>query len=128
MFRVAAACVVIAWLLMQIGDTLAPALLLPVWVSSALAFVLLLGFPLALFFAWAFELTPDGWQRQIGKYEAQTNQNPSRHRFDRLLVILMAAILAYVPWSNYQATSDSSPTLESEVSLQSTKPATVPGP
>jgi hypothetical protein len=47
-------------LLLQAGDTLAPALHLPDWVNSALAFFLILGFPLAIFFAWAFEMSPDG--------------------------------------------------------------------
>jgi hypothetical protein len=56
-FRVAAAYLVIAWLLVQAADTLAPALHLPEWVNSAVAFFLILGFPLALFFDWAFELT-----------------------------------------------------------------------
>jgi hypothetical protein len=56
-FKVGIAYTIIAWVLLQIGDTLGPALLLPQWINSALAFFLLLGFPLALFFAWAFEMT-----------------------------------------------------------------------
>ena len=59
-FRVAITYIVIAWLLLQVGDTLAPALLLPDWINTALAFFLVLGFPLAILFAWAFELTPEG--------------------------------------------------------------------
>ena len=59
-FRVAIAYLVIAWFLLQVDDTLAPALLLPDWINTALAFFLVLGFPLAILFAWAFELTPEG--------------------------------------------------------------------
>ena len=59
-FRVAAAYVVVAWLIMQVADTFAPALLLPEWVTSLIAFLLILGFPVAIVFAWAFERrTPD---------------------------------------------------------------------
>ena len=58
--KVAAAYIIVGWLLMQVGDTLAPALYLPEWINSALAFFVILGFPLALIFAWAFELTPEG--------------------------------------------------------------------
>ncbi len=54
-FRIAIAYVIVAWLLLQVGDTLAPALHLPDWVNSTLAFFLILGFPLALFFAWAWD-------------------------------------------------------------------------
>lgn len=45
--RVAAAYVVIAWLILQVGETLAPALHLPATVNSVLVFFLLLGFPTA---------------------------------------------------------------------------------
>ena len=65
-FKVAAAYVIVGWLIMQAGDTLAPALLLPEWINSALAFFLILGFPLALFFAWAFEMTPEGLKKRKG--------------------------------------------------------------
>ena len=43
--RVSLAYLVVAWLIMQVGDTLAPALLLPAWAISLLAFLLILGFP-----------------------------------------------------------------------------------
>jgi hypothetical protein len=63
-FRVAIAYLVIAWLVMQVGDTMGPALHLPEWANSLLAFFLILGFPIAMFFAWAFELTPEGLKRE----------------------------------------------------------------
>ncbi len=50
-FRVALAYLIIAWLILQVGDTLAPALHLAEWVNTALAFFLILGFPIALVFA-----------------------------------------------------------------------------
>jgi TolB-like protein/Flp pilus assembly protein TadD len=59
-FKVAAAYVIVAWLIMQLGDVMAPALHLPNWIQSALAFFLILGFPVAIVLSWAFELTHDG--------------------------------------------------------------------
>ena len=47
--RVAIAYGVLAWVILQVGDTLAPALHLPELVDSLLAFFLVLGFPIALF-------------------------------------------------------------------------------
>ena len=67
-FRVGIAYVVLAWIILQVGDTLAPALHLPEWINSALAFFLILGFPLALFFAWAetyFYITDDAAANRI---------------------------------------------------------------
>ena len=54
--KVAAAYIIVGWLIMQAGEVMSPALHLPDWVNSALAFFLILGFPLALIFAWAFEM------------------------------------------------------------------------
>ena len=59
-FKVAAAYIIVGWLIMQAGEVMGPALHLPDWVNSLLAFFLLLGFPVALIFAWAFEMTPEG--------------------------------------------------------------------
>ena len=59
-FRVAAVYVVVGWLLMQIGDVMFPALRLPDWSTTLLVSFLILGFPIAVILAWAFELTPDG--------------------------------------------------------------------
>jgi TolB-like protein/Flp pilus assembly protein TadD len=59
-FRVGMAYVLVAWLIAQAGDLLADNLSFPEWFMPMLLAVLALGLPLALFLAWAFELTPDG--------------------------------------------------------------------
>ncbi|RLA31298.1 MAG: adenylyl cyclase, partial [Gammaproteobacteria bacterium] len=61
--RVAAIYVIVSWLLMQIGDVMFPALLLPDWTSRMLVAFLILGLPVALIFAWAYEITPEGVKR-----------------------------------------------------------------
>ncbi len=63
LLRVGAAYAVVAWLLLQISSEWVPALLLPQWIHSAVALLLVLGFPVALLFAWAFELTPEGLKK-----------------------------------------------------------------
>ncbi len=62
-FRVAIMYLVAAWLIIQIASTLAPALLLPEWTTRLVTLLLMIGFPVALIFAWAFELTPEGMKR-----------------------------------------------------------------
>jgi hypothetical protein len=54
-FKVGIVYIVVAWLLLQVSDTLGPALHLPEWFVSAVAFLLILGFPVAIIFAWAFD-------------------------------------------------------------------------
>lgn len=62
-FRVAVGYLVLAWVVLQIADLVAPALRLPEWTLSFVTFIGIIGFPFALFFAWAFELTPEGIKR-----------------------------------------------------------------
>jgi len=59
-FRVAIAYIVASWLIAQATDLAADAFDAPDWVMKMLIVVLLIGLPIALFLAWAYELTPDG--------------------------------------------------------------------
>ncbi len=58
--RVGLAYVVIGWVLAQIADFAFENFGAPDWVLKSFVVLLLLGLPLALIFAWAFEITPDG--------------------------------------------------------------------
>ena len=62
--RVAVAYVIVGWLILQFADVLIPLLTLPEWVGRLIFLLLLVGFPLALFFAWAYELTPEGLKKE----------------------------------------------------------------
>ena len=63
-FRVAIAYVAIAWLIAQVADLALSGFEAPTWVLKAVLLLLLIGFPLALLLAWAFELTPGGLKRE----------------------------------------------------------------
>lgn len=62
-YRVAVAYAVVGWLVMQVAATIVPALHLPGAITTAVVVLVLLGFPIALVLAWAFELTPEGIKR-----------------------------------------------------------------
>ncbi len=59
-FKVAAAYLVVGWLLIQIAATVAPQMDLPGWAPRFITLLVALGFPVALLLAWAFEMTPEG--------------------------------------------------------------------
>ncbi len=63
-FRVGAAYGIVAWLLVEVTLVFLPALRLPEWTLTLLVSLVVAGFPLALIFAWAFELTPEGIKRE----------------------------------------------------------------
>lgn len=58
-FRVGAAYAVLAWLLLQIINNVAPVLDLPPWVARAFLLLLVIGFPITLLAVWARDLAPD---------------------------------------------------------------------
>ena len=62
-YRVAVASAIVAWLLIQAASILFPTFEAPLWVMKVFVTAVILGFPVALILAWAFELTPQGIRR-----------------------------------------------------------------
>jgi formylglycine-generating enzyme required for sulfatase activity len=62
-YRVAIAYGVVAWVVVEAASIVVPELMLPAWLTRAIIIVALLGFPIALVLAWAYDLTPSGVQR-----------------------------------------------------------------
>ena len=63
-YKVAVAYAVVSWLLIQAASILFPTFDAPSWVMKVFVAVLALGFPAALIFSWAFEITPEGIKRE----------------------------------------------------------------
>ncbi len=94
-FKVGAAYIIVGWLLMQVGEVMAPALHLPDWILSALAFFLILGLPLALFFAWAFEMTPEGLKKEKDVDRSQSITHLTGQKLNVTIIALLALALGY---------------------------------
>jgi serine/threonine-protein kinase len=62
-YKVAVAYGVVAWLLVQVATQVFPFLEIPNWVVRMVIALVVIGFPIALVIAWAFELTPEGIKR-----------------------------------------------------------------
>jgi eukaryotic-like serine/threonine-protein kinase len=62
-YRAAVVYGVVAWVVVQAAAIAVPELLLPAWITRAVILVALLGFPLVLVLAWAYDITPHGMQR-----------------------------------------------------------------
>jgi TolB-like protein/Flp pilus assembly protein TadD len=100
-FRVAIAYILIAWVILEAGDVLAPALHLPEWVVSALVFFLVLGFPLALIFAWAFELTPEGIKLEKYVDRSKSITRMTGRKLDFLIIAVLAVALGYFAFDKF---------------------------
>src|SRR4030088_3207804 len=62
-YRVAVTYAVVSWVLIQIATQVFPFFEIPNWAVRLVVLLLVLGFPVALILAWAFELTPEGIKR-----------------------------------------------------------------
>ncbi len=96
-FRVAMFYAVAAWVLLQVGDLLFGALGVPPWGLKLLLGMLLLGFPVALVFAWVYELTPEGLkrEREIEPGTSVTHQTAGKLNV-LIAVLLVVAIMLVV--------------------------------
>src|SRR5947208_4241309 len=83
-YRVAAGYIIAAGVIIQIGSAVFPAWELPNWTLRLVVVLLLVGFPIALIFAWAYDLTAQGIRA------TPAVATPPRHR-RRNLVLLIAA-------------------------------------
>jgi TolB-like protein/Tfp pilus assembly protein PilF len=87
-YRVAAAYVIAAGFIIQIASAVFPAWELPNWSLRLLVVLILAGFPIALIFAWAFDVTPSGIERTPA---AETQAGPALVRRRRNVILLIAA-------------------------------------
>ena len=71
-YRVAAAYIIAAGFIIQIGSAVFPAWELPSWTFRLVVVLLLIGFPIALILAWAYDVTPQGI-RATKKIAAETH-------------------------------------------------------
>ena len=62
-YKVAIAYAVVAWLLMQVASQIFPFFEIPNWAVRLVVLLLIIGFPVAVVLAWAFDLTPEGIKR-----------------------------------------------------------------
>jgi TolB-like protein/Tfp pilus assembly protein PilF len=95
-FRVGAAYVVVAWLLIEVSDTIFPRLGLPDWTVTLVIAMLMLGLPVALFLAWAFELTPEGVKRTEDVQLDESVTPQTGRTIDKLILVGMVVVVAVI--------------------------------
>ena len=94
-FKVGAAYLVVGWLILQVVETISEPLALPPWTEAFFIVLLAVGLPLALIFAWAFELTPEGVKKteEVDR-EASVTADTGR-KLNYAIIAVLALALAY---------------------------------
>jgi TolB-like protein len=88
--KVGTAYAIVAWLLIQVASDVFPALQLPAWTVTFVTALLIIGFPIALILAWAYELTPEG----IKKTHQVSLEESIRHSTGQKLNYIVTGLLA----------------------------------
>jgi len=97
-YKVAVAYAVVGWLVIQITATIVPALHLPDGLTTAVVVLTLVGFPVALVIAWAFEMTPEGMKRTENVSPDEVIPQWSKKKFAALIIgvaVIAAGLLAF---------------------------------
>jgi TolB-like protein/Flp pilus assembly protein TadD len=107
--RVALAYAVVAWLAIEISTTTFPILRLPEWTATFVTVLLIIGFPLAIIFAWAYELTPEGLKKEKDVIRDESITHMTGRKLDFAIIgVLAVAVIYFVSekffWANDIAT------------------------
>ena len=103
-FKVGAAYLVLGWVVMQVTDLVTPALHLPEWTLSLVTWLGVIGFPFALLFAWAFELTPDGLKRSEEVDPGESVTRRTGNKLNRVITALLVAAIGVVIYQQWAFT------------------------
>jgi TolB-like protein len=92
---------VLAWLVIQVTDTVAPAVNLPEWTLALVIWLGVLGFPFVLIFAWAFELTPEGIKLEKDIDRSQSKTQVTGLKINGVIIALLLSAIAFLIVDNY---------------------------
>jgi TolB-like protein/Tfp pilus assembly protein PilF len=100
-YKVAIAYAVIAWLLMQIASQIFPLFEIPNWAVRLVVLLLILGFPIALVLAWAFELTPEGIKRTEDVDVGKSIRRKTGRKLDFLIIAILLLVIAVLLFQRF---------------------------
>ena len=113
--RVGIAYVIVGWLLAQVAEFAAENFGAPDWALKIFVVFVILGLPLALFFAWAFELTPEGLklEKHVDREESITPK--TGRKLDFIIIAVMAIALIYMVADKFIGAPDTTAITETTV-------------
>src|SRR6266702_5360385 len=91
-YKVAVAYAIVGWLLVQVATQVFPFLEIPNWVVRLVIALVVIGFPIALVIAWAFEATPEGVKRTEDVDPGAIALAPKKHAW--IYVVVIGALLS----------------------------------
>jgi len=106
--RVGIAYLAVAWLVLQAADIVLDTIAAPVWLMKAVMFFMVGGFPIAIVFAWAFEMTPDGIKKEAEVDRSASVTRNTGKKLDRAIIGVLAAAVVFLLVDKFVLVNDPS--------------------
>jgi len=94
--RVGIAYGVSAWFILQLADVVLENIAAPEWLMQAIMLVLVIGFPVVIIFAWAFEMTPEGIKKEKNVDRNQSITPQTGRKLDRMIIGTLVIVVGYL--------------------------------
>jgi TolB-like protein len=127
-FRVGVAYIIVAWLVAQVLQLVFESFGTPEWAIKSVLVMLAIGLPFALFFAWAFEMTPEGIKREHEVDRTQSITPQTGKKLNLMITVVMALALAYFTYDKFVLSSDRDTALIEATTLAVSEQASVEEP
>jgi len=105
-FRVAAAYLVVGWLLTEVLTTILPTLGAPDWMSRAVILIFAFGFVPSVVLSWFYELTPDGIKREEDLLREPASARPEARKLEYVTVVAVVVLIVFVGFFSARQTGD----------------------
>ena len=124
--RVGVAYILVAWLLAQVAELALDSFDAPGWVIKAVLLLLALGLPIALFFAWAFELTPDGLKKEKDVDRSRSITHNTGRKLNTLIIGVLVIAVGMLLADKFVLQSESTATATQAVASNNNSIAVLP--
>lgn len=110
-FRVGIAYLAVAWLVLQAADIVLDNIAAPAWLMQVLMLLMVIGLPIALIFAWAFELTPEGIKKEAEVDRSQSITHKTGQKLNRTIIGILGLAVVFLLVDKF-ILQDSTPDLD----------------
>jgi hypothetical protein len=109
-FRVLLAYLAVGWLVLQVVQLVLESTSAPDWVMQVFLLAVAVGFPFAVLFAWAYEMTPDGIKRQKEVDRDKSITQQTGRKLNYTIIMVLVAAVAFLLIDKFALQTDSAPT------------------
>jgi TolB-like protein/Tfp pilus assembly protein PilF len=116
-YKVAVAYAIVGWIVIQIATQTFPFLQIPNWCVRLIIVAILLGFPIALILAWAYEITPEGIKREEDVPVEKSGTRQSGGKLNVVMIVLLLGIIAFLTFQRFHRSAASSERMEKSIAV-----------